>query len=102
MCCFVAAVWQWVEVGGRLAHCGVMVFKFGFAPPFITAGTSMIAVFFSATSIFVALAGFARMMMPDVESLWRRCAEASVAMLLCGAIVWGGLLASPIVAVVHR
>lgn len=100
--CLVAAMWQWAEVASRLSHCAVMVWKFGFEKPLISAGSTMVGVFFIASAGFIGLGGTAVMALRSENSRWRHWADASVAMLIGGGIVWGSLVLSPLVTVLPR
>lgn len=100
--CLVAAMWQWIEVAGRVWHCAVMAWKFGFETPLISAGSTMIGVFFIASAGFIGIGGIAAVILRSENPRWRHCADASVAMLIGGGVVWGSLLASPLVTVLQR
>ena len=100
--CLAAAIWQWVELADRLRHLAWFAFKFGVEPHLITAGSFMVVVFFAATAIFVALGLVATRQLRGADSRVRFCSRLSVQMLIAGAVVWGGLLASPLIQVVSR
>jgi hypothetical protein len=100
--CLFAALWQWLEVAGHLWVCAVEVWRCGLEQPLISAGSTMIAVFFAASAACIGLAGIARVFLRQEESRWQRCAGAAVVMLTTGAILWGGLLCSPLIKVVRR
>ena len=60
----------------------------------------MMIVFFGATAAFVSLGLVAGERLRRVQSRFRYVSLLGVMLLLAGALVWGGLLASPFVRVV--
>src|SRR6266511_3285393 len=52
--CLAAAIWQSVEVAGRVAHGATIAWKTGVGPGLISAGTTMLFRFFGDTVIFVS------------------------------------------------
>ena len=102
LACLAAAIWQWVELAGRINHLAWYAVKVGIQPHLIDAGTFMIAVFFAATAVFAAFGTVATAQLRRLESGFQCCSLLSVLMLLEGALIWGGLLASPLVQIVSR
>ena len=100
--CLAAAIWQWVELSDRLTQLFWLAFKFGIEPRLLTAGAFMVVVFFFGTSISLGLAIVATRQLRRADSHFRFCSVLSVLMLATGALVWGGLLASPLIQIVSR
>ena len=100
--CLAAAIWQWIELADRLTHLVWFAFKFGTKPNLISAGSFMIIVFFTATAVFTGLGIIATTQLGRTESCFRFCSLLGVLMLIAGALIWGGLLASPLVHIVPR
>ena len=100
--CLAAAIWQWVELADRIRHLAWFAFKFGIEPHLISAGSFMVVVFFGATALFVGLGIVATRQLRAADSRLRFCSRLSVQMLIAGAVVWGGLLASPLIQIVSR
>src|SRR5438477_142097 len=100
--CLAAAIVQCIQVADRVAHVAWFAYKFGVEPHLITAGSSMLVVFFGATAVFVGLGSVATDRLRRAESRLRFCSLLSVQMLIAGALVWGGLLASPLIQIVSR
>ena len=100
--CLAAAIWQWVELADRIRHLAWFAFKFGIEPNLISAGSFMVVVFFGATAVFVGLGLVATRQLRGADSRLQFCSHLSVQMLIVGAVVWGGLLASPLIQIVSR
>ena len=100
--CLAAAIVQCIQVADRVAHVAWFAYKFGVEPHLITVGSSMLIAFFGATAGFVGLGLAATDRLRRVESHFRFCSLLSVQMLIAGALVWGGLLASPLIQIVSR
>ncbi|MEW6305718.1 MAG: hypothetical protein AB1705_19745 [Verrucomicrobiota bacterium] len=100
--CLGAAFWQWVELADRLHHLGRLLFKFGTHSNLISAGSFMVVVFFTATAVFVGLGLVAATQLRRAGSGLRFWSLLSVLMLVTGALVWGSLLASPLIEIVAR
>ena len=76
-----------------------MAFKFGVEPELISAGTSMVVIFFGGTAVFVAHGLIATNRLRCIKSPSRFISLLSVQMLIAGALVWGGILVSPFVQI---
>jgi hypothetical protein len=100
--CLAAAIWQWLELADRIRHLAWFAFKFGIEPHLISAGSFMVVVFFGATALFVGLGLVASRQLRGADSRLRFCSRLSVQMLIAGAVVWGGLLVSPLIQIVSR
>jgi hypothetical protein len=102
LACLASAIWQSVEVAGHVAHVATNAWKIGAEPGLISAGTTMLFIFFGATVVFVSLGLFATDRLRRADSPFRFISLLSVQILLAGAIVWGGLLCTPFVEIVQR
>ncbi|MBK1856591.1 hypothetical protein JO972_16625 [Verrucomicrobiaceae bacterium 5K15] len=102
LCCLFVAFWQWYEVFGRATHIRIMIDKFGIGGANISAGIMMIFVFFIGTflSLFVASVSFRRL--KTISSFYRTCALTSMVLLISGALIWAGLIVSPLVEIAPR
>ncbi|MDB6132022.1 MAG: hypothetical protein JWM59_265 [Verrucomicrobiales bacterium] len=100
--CLVAAIWQWAEIADRIRHLARFVSKFGIEPGLITAGSSMVFGFYGATAFFIVLALVAAEQLKGADWWIWSASKLSVRMLLVGALVWGGLLASPLIVIAPR
>lgn len=79
-----------------------MIKKFGVSGASISAGYIMIVIFFGATAIFTHLAYDAVRRLKGQSSLYRTLAFTSIVLLVSGALMWLGLLLSPLVYVEYR
>ena len=102
LACLAAAIWQSVEVAGRVTHLATIAWKTGIEPSLISAGTTMVFSFFGATVFFVLLGLVATDRLRNANSTFRFCSLLSVQILLAGAIIWGGLLCTPFVQIIPR
>ena len=100
--CLAAAIVQCIQVADRVTHVAWFAYKFGVEPHLITAGSSTLVVFFGSTAVFVGLGLVATDRLRTAKSRFRFCSLLSVQMLIAGALVWGGLLASPFIQIVTR
>jgi len=100
--CLAAAIYQWVELADRLKHLVWFALKFGIEPHLISAGSFMVVVFFAASAVFISLGIAATTQLRRAQSRLQFCSLVSVVMLLAGAVVWSGLLVSPLVQIVSR
>jgi hypothetical protein len=100
--CLAAAIWQWVELADRVHHVLWFAVKFDFAPHLISARIFMVIVFFAGTALFASLGIVATIQLRRAELRYRFCSLLGVLMLVTGALVWGGLLASPLIQIVSR
>ena len=101
--CLAVAGWQAYAVVGQIAHVTTNAWKFGVEnlQP-ISAGTTMTVAFFITTAVFVALGLVATDRLQRASSPMRFCSLLSVLLLLSGAIVYGGMLCSPVVVLHAR
>ena len=102
MFCLAAAVWQCYEVAARIAQLSTMTWKFGVEPGAIDAGISTTVIFFAASAALIILGLFATDRLRAASSPMRFCSMLAVQMLVAGAVIWGGLLSSPVVALSPR
>ena len=99
--CGIAAIVQNLLVAGRIVQIATLTWKIDLASAVITAGSTMLMVFFGATLGCGLLAWVARMRLPAGD-IFRRISHGSVLALAIGAFVWGGLVCSPLVVYVRR
>ena len=99
--CGIAAVMQNLLVAGRIVQIATLTWKMDFASAVITAGSTMLIVFFSAPLGCGLLAWLARRRLPAGD-IFRRISNGSLLALAIGAGVWGGLVCSPFVVYVRR
>lgn len=99
--CCVAAVLQNLLVAGRIVHIVTLMWKIDLESGVITAGSTMLVVFYGATIGCGLLAWMAYTKMPT-GSIFRRISYGSILALSIGACVWGGIVCSPLVVYIHR
>ena len=101
--CIAVACWQAYAVAGQVAHVTTNAWKFGVdhLQP-ISVGSTMTIVFFVATALFVAVGVAATDALQRSRSPMRFCSLLAVIILLAGAIVYAGMLLSPVVTVNAR
>ena len=99
--CGAAAFIQNLLVAGRVFHVARLTWKIDLASAVITAGSTMLVVFFGVTLGCGLLAWLARARLPAGD-IFRRISHGSVLALAIGACAWGGLVCSPLVVYVRR
>ena len=100
--CLAAAIVQIYNVWHAIARIRHMIWKFGHEEASITAGSTMIPVFFIGTFVFCLLSALSARRLASGSRGFRRTAYLSLIMLTLGGIVWAALLSSPYVEVYPR
>ena len=96
------AACQWLSLGDQIVHGIVLTLKTGWGTPVLTAGTGMLRIFLALTAVGVAVGAFAAGRLRRSAPAFARCARVAMYSLLSGAVLWLGLIASPIVDLVQR
>jgi hypothetical protein len=98
----VGAVCQAIVVADRINHIGWMAYKFGPGPQLITAGSSATILFFGGSTFLIVLGILTARRLRASNSPLYYCSFFSITLLATGALVWGSLLASPLIKIVER
>jgi hypothetical protein len=97
-----AAACQWLSLGDQIVHGVVLTLKTGWGTPVLTAGTGMLKVFLALTTVAAAGGVLAARRLRPSAPAFERCARVATYSLVGGAVLWLGLVASPIVELVQR
>ena len=103
MGCLGAAAIQCYGVAGRIAHVTTFAWKFGVenVTP-VDVGVSTTVLFFVGSVVFIALGLAATDRLQRAASPMRFCSLFAVLVLISGAIVYGGMLVSPVLVLAPR
>ena len=96
------AACQWFSLGEQLVHGIVLILKTGWSAPVLTAGTGMLKIFFVLTAVAGGAGALAARRLRQSSPAFERCARVATYGLAGGAVLWLGLIASPIVDLVKR
>ena len=96
------AACQWLSIGDQIVHGAVLTLKTGWTTPVLTAGTRMLEVFLVLTAIATVAGSLAFRRLRASSSGFGLCARTATYSLVGGAVVWLGLIVSPIVDLVQR
>jgi len=100
--CLAAALVQNIVVADRVQHVAWLLYKFGPEPGLLTAGSSMLTIFFGATGFFVILGMVATKHLCGMGTRICYWTNLSVRMSMAGALIWGAFVMSDFVTVVTR
>src|SRR5437764_70600 len=100
LCALVAAV-QCIAVLGQVSHLGTLVWKAG-CEQALSAGSSMLVTFFGLSLFFIAASVFTSRRLTQMQSRLRYCSLVASHFLTAGALLWAGLILSPLVFVMER